>query len=361
MKKKKITIMLGLLLSLSSFACTAYADDLQDAFLKDMSEGLAKRWSYDENEDSMTRQEFVEYRTKLVDEEYSRLNKYKDEEFQDYKFNILAHAYIDAINTQKESLNYYNDIEALYDIEWQSGYNIRALVIPTFFDSYGLIADEETVKEFRGGISYSIDLSSQSNTISSTNTEFEIYNNEGITVYVTGTETTEYSKIINLRIQNLNHHDLNIMTKDAQLVINGNMISSSLYAEVKSGKISNTKIELYNDDLKNAGIDKLTDISFDLIFCDSSTYDTLFTSDQINLTIDDEDNISARTVYTDKETIRQVQELLNSAGYDCGSADGVPGKKTNSAILQFERDHGLKENTDITPELLLVLQECIQE
>ena len=360
MKKKEIIILIATVAMLNVLGSTVVlADDLQESFLKDMSEGLAARWAYDENESTMTRQEFADYRAKLVDEEYLRLSVYADKEFEDYKFNVLAHAYIDAVETQKESLSYYNDIEALYEIEWQSGYSVRALVIPTFVDSYGLVADEEYVKDFRAGTTYTVDVSVPSNTISSTDTEFEIYNNEGIIIYVTGTETTAYSKVINFRIENLNHHDIIVATKDYQLVINGNMIASPLHSEVKSGKTSNTKMELYNDELNKAGIDEIKDISFNLTISDSSTYTPLYYSDQINLTVDEEDNISVRTVYSDKETIRQVQALLNSAGYDCGTADGVPGKKTNSAILQFEKDHGLKEDTDITPELLAILQASI--
>ena len=65
---------------------------------------------------------------------------------------------------------------------------------------------------------------------------------------------------------------------------------------------------------------------------------------------------TVKTVYSDKETIRKAQELLNKAGYDCGPADGVAGKKTGAQILAFKKDHGLPENTDITPELLEALE-----
>ena len=48
-------------------------------------------------------------------------------------------------------------------------------------------------------------------------------------------------------------------------------------------------------------------------------------------------------------------------GYNSGSTDGVPGKLTNSAILQFEKDHGYAENTDITPELIAQLEQAAQQ
>ena len=63
-----------------------------------------------------------------------------------------------------------------------------------------------------------------------------------------------------------------------------------------------------------------------------------------------------RRTGTDKETIKEVQTLLNEKGYDCGTPDGVAGKKTNNMILQYERDKGLEENTDITDELLASLR-----
>ena len=71
--------------------------------------------------------------------------------------------------------------------------------------------------------------------------------------------------------------------------------------------------------------------------------------------------VTQRVVYTDKENIQKVQQLLTSLGYNSGSTDGVPGKLTNSAILQFQKDHGLAENTDITPELIAELEKASQQ
>ena len=74
----------------------------------------------------------------------------------------------------------------------------------------------------------------------------------------------------------------------------------------------------------------------------------------INLGIptDDTGNIANKVVYKDSTTLREVQFLLNAAGYDCGAADGIAGKLTNDKILEYKRDHGLLEDTDITDELL---------
>ena len=42
-----------------------------------------------------------------------------------------------------------------------------------------------------------------------------------------------------------------------------------------------------------------------------------------------------------KEDIKKVQTKLNELGYDCGTPDGVAGKKTTAAIKQFQKDNGL--------------------
>lgn len=57
-------------------------------------------------------------------------------------------------------------------------------------------------------------------------------------------------------------------------------------------------------------------------------------------------------VYTDSDTIKKVQESLNSAGYDCGTPDGICGPSTMSSIQKYRSDHSLPESNDITDDLL---------
>lgn len=362
MKKSIVTILLMVVLC-SVMPLSLQAEELQDSFLKDLSEGLAERWSDERDENAMTRSEIVEYRTKLVTAETSRIDKYASQTFENEKFNLIAHAYIEAVDNQLASLKYFEELEDIYSLEWSAGYNVRAALLPILVDSYGLVADEEEIQEFRDNNAYtvSIDNSPAAPSAQNPEDEFEIYSNEGITIYVTGFSKDDYTRNIHFRIENLNHHDIIVGTSDYQVIVNGNMLYSSLYEEVKSGKTANGTLSFYKDDPDMAGIDKIQDLTFSIAILDLNSYSTLYTSDVISLSVD-EDNlkVSARTVFNDTETIRQVQELLNSAGYDCGSADGVSGKKTNSAILQFEKDHGLPENTDLTPELLETLKAAIQ-
>ena len=46
--------------------------------------------------------------------------------------------------------------------------------------------------------------------------------------------------------------------------------------------------------------------------------------------------------YTDKDTVKKVQQALNDAGYNCGTPDGVAGKKTAVAITQYRTERGWK-------------------
>ncbi len=56
--------------------------------------------------------------------------------------------------------------------------------------------------------------------------------------------------------------------------------------------------------------------------------------------------------YTDKSIVQMVQQALNDAGYECGTADGVAGSKTVEAINAYEKEKGINVNGVITDELL---------
>ena len=64
---------------------------------------------------------------------------------------------------------------------------------------------------------------------------------------------------------------------------------------------------------------------------------------------------SAWGKYIDEAAVMQVQEKLNSLGYDCGEADGVAGLQTMSAIVDYQRANDLTANGMVTDELLVSL------
>ena len=54
----------------------------------------------------------------------------------------------------------------------------------------------------------------------------------------------------------------------------------------------------------------------------------------------------------DKETIKEIQELLNAKGYQCGTPDGIAGKNTCNAIIQYKKDNNMEETSMIDQELV---------
>jgi hypothetical protein len=46
--------------------------------------------------------------------------------------------------------------------------------------------------------------------------------------------------------------------------------------------------------------------------------------------------------------VREVQAMLNDAGYDAGPADGIPGKRTSKALASYQIDNGLDVTNGVT-------------
>lgn len=61
------------------------------------------------------------------------------------------------------------------------------------------------------------------------------------------------------------------------------------------------------------------------------------------------------TTYADKETVKQVQQALNDAGYNCGTPDGAAGKNTKKAISDFQVASGSEATGEIDDALLVAL------
>ena len=63
-------------------------------------------------------------------------------------------------------------------------------------------------------------------------------------------------------------------------------------------------------------------------------------------------NADTTVQYSDKATVKLVQETLNAMGYNCGTPDGVAGAKTTEQINAYETAQGLTVNGIITDQLL---------
>ncbi|MCH4891167.1 hypothetical protein EZV73_26550 [Acidaminobacter sp. JC074] len=56
-------------------------------------------------------------------------------------------------------------------------------------------------------------------------------------------------------------------------------------------------------------------------------------------------------------SIEELQETMYHIGYDCGPFDGSPGPKTRAGFSAFQRLNGLKENGNMDPESIKVMEE----
>lgn len=55
------------------------------------------------------------------------------------------------------------------------------------------------------------------------------------------------------------------------------------------------------------------------------------------------------------EDVKQLQTALNNKGYDAGTPDGIFGKKTRQALIQFQKDSGLTADGIAGPKTLSAL------
>lgn len=389
MKKKIFKSVLAVITAISMMSSiTVMAKEKnntasQEDFLNDLKTGLEKHWEISDNSgdtESMSSDEVIDFDTNVVNAEYDLLEKYKECTFDNKKFSMMAAAYIDALETQQKAIGYYKDSNSIYNQFWSAGYNVRAILVPDFVDYYGMdIEDQTNLKEFRdtktalesGTATYTITSTDTTDGTTSADTSdvnlgenqqpIEVYNDDGIKITITGYGKSQYnSQRLVMSVVNLYHKDISISSANNSIVVNGTSINSSLYGEIQSGKTGEAILDIYQDQLGSIDIDDISTIDFKLAIYKKDSYQLKAETNEIYLTVNN-GIVSQRVVYTDKENIQKVQQLLTQLGYNSGSTDGVPGKLTNSAILQFEKDHGYVENTDITPDLIAQLEQAVQQ
>lgn len=397
--KRKFTLKLiaTVMASTLLFSVPVYAEKkketkaaTQEAFIQDLKTALEKRWEISDSKDpeSLSSEEFVQYDTDVVKAEYNILKEYKDCTFDNEKFDAMVKAYLEALECQSSAIKYYTTMNNVYSQYWNAGFNVRAILLPDFVDYYGLNIDESKMKDFRdtkasleaAGYTYTVtttldgtSTTADGSTIdtsgvnmgeeAATQQPIEVYNDDGIKVTITKYEKTQYgSAKLTMDVVNLNHKDISISSSDASVVINGTSANLSPFGEIQSGKTGTAVLEFYPEQIGGIAIDDIKSIDFKLAIYNTTNNQYSLKAESGDIYLNVNGNIvTQRVVYTDKENIQKVQQLLTSLGYNSGSTDGVPGKLTNSAILQFQKDHGLAESTDITPELIAELEKATQQ
>jgi peptidoglycan hydrolase-like protein with peptidoglycan-binding domain len=69
---------------------------------------------------------------------------------------------------------------------------------------------------------------------------------------------------------------------------------------------------------------------------------------------------SVGSVETEKPTVRQIQSALTNAGFDPGPIDGKMGRKTKSAIREFQGANGLLADGKVGKKTWRVLSEYLE-
>lgn len=69
-----------------------------------------------------------------------------------------------------------------------------------------------------------------------------------------------------------------------------------------------------------------------------------------------EDNAATASVDM-TQAVRNIQHILNKNGYSAGSADGMMGQKTKSAIAAFQKDNGMTATGEVDEKLVRALLE----
>ena len=111
----------------------AYMASDEGQFLTAFAKGLMQRWelNYPDPTDAAT---FVKYYTDYVNAELNEIGKFRDVTFSDNTFNQKVHDYIDALDKQLKSLDYYATDTVRSQADWASAYKQRSLIIKYFLN-----------------------------------------------------------------------------------------------------------------------------------------------------------------------------------------------------------------------------------
>lgn len=132
------------------FSCSCFAGTAEE-FLKDMEAGQAARWALTDNASEEELSD-MSFRYAYLDAELEYISKYADTEFDNEKFDELAHLYVSGVNLQREAVGFYDDYPYVFESEWTSGYMMRSYANVGLHDYYGLAIPEDKLTECRNYI-----------------------------------------------------------------------------------------------------------------------------------------------------------------------------------------------------------------
>lgn len=122
----------------------AYMASDEGQFLTAFAKGLMQRWEFNlstvDSNDSAT---YIADMQKLINAELNEISKYRDVTFSDDTFNQKAHDYINDLDKQMDSLNYYTTDYNKYANEWSDAYGDRSLIISYFLNNYPVKIDDK--------------------------------------------------------------------------------------------------------------------------------------------------------------------------------------------------------------------------
>lgn len=113
-------------------------------------------------------------------------------------------------------------------------------------------------------------------------TETELFNNGSVSVTATELTSGLLGEEISLTVVNDSEADL-VVSLDELVVNDYSLQTSGGYVDVGAGKTAYDCIYLYSSELESCGIDTIAVVSFQIRLIDDDTYDTLETSDRIEI------------------------------------------------------------------------------
>lgn len=84
-----------------------------------------------------------------------------------------------------------------------------------------------------------------------------------------------------------NNSDKDITVSSDKVSLNDFVINNFLYEKIGAGKKTNSGVSVYDYELEQNDIKNINKVEFNLRFIDPETYDELFTSDKITITLDE--------------------------------------------------------------------------